>query len=50
PEEIRRLARQRWAARLAKDFAESDRLRDRIAAEGYTVKDGKEGYELLKKH
>ena len=50
PEEIRRLARQRWAARLAKDFAESDNLRDRIAAEGYAVKDGKEGYELTKKH
>jgi len=49
PEEIRRLARERWAARLTKNFAESDRLRDRITAAGYAVKDGKEGYELLKK-
>jgi cysteinyl-tRNA synthetase len=46
PEEIRALAEQRWAARSAKDWAESDRLRDALAAKGWVVKDGKEGYEV----
>jgi cysteinyl-tRNA synthetase len=46
PEEIQRLAEQRWEARGAKDWAESDRLRDELAAKGWVVKDGKEGYEV----
>ncbi|MDJ0974571.1 MAG: cysteine--tRNA ligase [Planctomycetota bacterium] len=33
----------RDAARAAKDWAESDRLRDALAAEGIAVKDGKDG-------
>ncbi len=46
PEEIRALADERWAARSAKDWAESDRLRDALQEKGWLVKDGKEGYEL----
>ncbi|MDP9198345.1 MAG: cysteine--tRNA ligase [Pseudomonadota bacterium] len=34
PAEIEQLARERWAARQAKNWAESDRLRDAIAAQG----------------
>jgi cysteinyl-tRNA synthetase len=36
----------RAAARAAKDWAESDRLRDAIAELGWTVTDGKEGQQL----
>jgi cysteinyl-tRNA synthetase len=48
PEAIRALAEQRWAARQAKNYAESDRLRELIAQEGFTVQDGKDGYQLIK--
>lgn len=49
PAEILALAAQRWEARQAKDWAASDRFRDELAAEGWVVKDGKEGYEVLPK-
>ena len=48
PTEIRELAETRWAARSAKDWATSDKLRDELAAQGWVVKDGKDGYELSK--
>jgi cysteinyl-tRNA synthetase len=48
PETIRTLAEARWAARTARDFAESDRLRDALAAQGYVVRDRKDGYDLEK--
>ena len=34
------------AARAAKDWAESDRLRDELAAAGWAVKDSKSGQHL----
>jgi cysteinyl-tRNA synthetase len=46
PEEIRAIAEERWQARLSKDWAKSDALRDDLAARGWSVKDGREGYEL----
>jgi cysteinyl-tRNA synthetase len=46
PAHVTALAEERWSARLAKDWARSDELRDQIAAEGWLVKDGKEGYTL----
>ena len=46
PEAVRNLAEQRWAARQAKDFAASDRLRDELLRQGYVVKDRKDGYHL----
>ncbi len=49
PAEAIALAEQRLAARKNKDWAESDRLRDAIAALGYTVADTKEGFSLHKK-
>src|SRR3954454_1578288 len=39
PDEVRRLAESRLRPREAKDFAESDRLRDEIAAAGWVVRD-----------
>lgn len=49
PQEINELAKTRWQARLAKNWAESDRLRDEISKLGYVVRDGKDGYTLEKK-
>ena len=39
----------RAAARAAKDFAASDRLREELAAQGIVVKDGKEGQSWSRK-
>jgi len=49
PEALVNLAADRWAAKQAKNWAESDRLRDEIAAAGWEIKDTKEGYELCPK-
>jgi cysteinyl-tRNA synthetase len=46
PPEIQALAEARWAARAAKNWAEADRLREALKAQGWLVKDGKAGYEL----
>lgn len=46
PSEIRSLAEERWAARLAKDWAAADALRLKLAEAGWTVKDSKDGYTL----
>jgi cysteinyl-tRNA synthetase len=48
PEAVMALAEARQAARAAKDFAESDALRDQITAAGYSVKDTATGYEITK--
>lgn len=48
PREIHELAEQRVAAKKAKDYAESDRLRNEIISAGYTVKDLKDGYVIEK--
>jgi len=49
PAEIRALLDQRAEARKAKNWAESDRLRDEIAAAGWIVKDSKDGQSVTKK-
>lgn len=48
PAEIKAIAEERWIARVNKDWAKSDELRDKLAVLGYTVKDSKTGYELTK--
>lgn len=48
PKEIIELAEKRNQARINKDWAESDKLRDEILSKGYTIKDTKEGYEIKK--
>ena len=49
PAEVETLAAQRADARKRRDWAESDRLRDAIAALGWTVKDAPEGQKLAPK-
>ncbi|HEX5173046.1 MAG TPA: cysteine--tRNA ligase [Gaiellaceae bacterium] len=51
PAELAELAARRRDAREAKDFAESDRLRDEIAAAGWEVRDVAEapGYRLVRR-
>jgi cysteinyl-tRNA synthetase len=46
PEGVRALAEERWAARLAKDWAKTDALRTEITAAGWKMNDGKEAYTL----
>lgn len=46
PAAVRDLAERRAAARAARDFAESDRLREQIAAAGWAVRDTPAGPEL----
>lgn len=48
PPEVLALADQRTAARAAKNWPESDHLRDLIATHGWTVKDSKTGTKLTK--
>lgn len=47
PAEILALAEQRYQAKLGKDWATSDSLRDQVAAAGFTIKDSRDGYEVL---
>lgn len=49
PAEIIALADARASAKLAKDWATADALRQQIDASGWTVLDGKEGYKIIKK-
>ena len=48
PEEVVKIANERFEARKNKDWAKSDELRAELAKLGYLVKDSKEGYELIK--
>lgn len=41
-EQVKRLTSERTAARARKDFKESDRIRDELAAMGVVIKDGKD--------
>lgn len=46
PRDVQMLADRRWAARLARDWAASDAMRDELASLGWVVKDGKDGFTL----
>ncbi len=46
PDEVIVLAQRRADARLARDFATADRLRDAIGAVGWVVADGPDGFRL----
>ena len=48
PEEVKKLVEERKLARLNKDWAKSDELRDKIDQMGYSVKDTKDGMEITK--
>jgi cysteinyl-tRNA synthetase len=49
PAEVEALARERLAARQARNWAESDRLRGAIAALGFAVEDGAGTYKVVRK-
>lgn len=49
PLEIKEIADRRWAARAARDWATSDKLRDELLSKGWDVQDGKDGYVLASK-
>ena len=48
PAEIRELAQRRWDAKQEKDWESADRFRDELLAQGWEVKDGKDGFELTR--
>ncbi len=48
PEEIKKLAEERWEAKKQKDFQTADKLRDEILKAGYKIVDKKDWYEILK--
>lgn len=50
PQEIIKIANERFEARQNKDWATSDKLRDELDKLGYSVLDSKTGYELKKKN
>lgn len=49
PEEVRNLIKERDTARLAKDFAKSDELREKIELLGFVLKDTETGTSVDKK-
>lgn len=46
PEDVRALADRRWQARLNRDWAASDAMRDELKSLGWAVKDAKDGYTM----
>ncbi len=48
PAEIKELAENRWQAKLNKDWAKADEYRNALTQKGYTIKDSKDGYEIVK--
>ena len=46
PTAVKTLAEKRWAAKKAKDYATADALRKELAAAGWSMLDGKDGYRL----
>ena len=49
PADVQALLDQRAEARKAKNWAESDRIRDELAAQGWLVKDSKDGQSCTRK-
>ena len=48
PQDVIALADKRLSARVNKNWAESDKLRDEISALGWIVQDAKDGYKLVR--
>jgi cysteinyl-tRNA synthetase len=45
---VRDLLRRREEARATRDFAEADALRDAIVAQGFELRDGPDGPEVIR--
>jgi cysteinyl-tRNA synthetase len=48
PDEVKKLAEDRFNAKKEKNWALADELRKKIAEMGYTIKDSKDSYEITK--
>lgn len=48
PAEIRAIAERRWQAKQAKDWPAADAARQELAAAGWTTRDAKDGYEIVR--
>jgi len=48
PSNVNELAKQRWQAKLEKDWGAADRLRDELLEKGWKVLDRKDGYDVEK--
>src|SRR6185503_19522933 len=48
PDELRKLAAERDEARAERDFARADEIRDRLADEGWEIRDTPEGARLVR--
>ena len=48
PTDVQELAKQRWQAKQNRDFATADELRNKISQLGFSIKDTKDGYEIVK--
>jgi cysteinyl-tRNA synthetase len=49
PEDLQRLAAERDEARAARDFARADEIRDRLAGEGWEIRDTPDGARLVRR-
>ncbi|MEM6911738.1 MAG: cysteine--tRNA ligase [Verrucomicrobiota bacterium] len=49
PAEVRDLAQKRWEAKQAKDWGVADALREQVTAQGWIIKDTRDGFELVAK-
>ena len=47
PDELRRLAEERDAARAARDFERADAIREELAAQGWEIRDTPDGAKLV---
>ena len=48
PKEIQELAKNRWEAKLNKDWTSADHIREELLQKGWSIKDGKDGFDLAK--
>ena len=48
PQEIKELAQTRWQAKLERNWAVADEMRNKITALGYQILDSKDGFEIKK--
>ena len=48
PQEIAEIALERWNAKLNRDFARSDALRQILLDKGYKILDAKDDYKIEK--
>lgn len=48
PDNVKQLASKRWEAKLNKNWAEADSLREELKSLGYAINDRKDGYDIEK--